>query len=249
MDYDKTDIAASYNAGRDISVEDKIRTLAFFAQHVPKEEIQRIVDLGCGTGRFSHVLGNLFEADVVGVDPSGKMLAQARKSEGSVQFIEGSAEAIPVDDGSADMVFMSMVLHHVGDRAQMARECARVLCKGGRLCIRNTVLDEISSYPYLDIFPSIRSIIASQLMLRDDLDAICRAAGLHQTAHLSTWDEIAPNWAAYAKKLEHRADSFVARLPDDEFEEGLAAVRRRADSGDGNARVGLNVDQFVFCKK
>jgi len=39
---------------------------------------KRILDLGCGTGRFSAALRARFEAEVIGIDPSKKMLEQAR---------------------------------------------------------------------------------------------------------------------------------------------------------------------------
>ena len=45
----------------------------------PKDGVSRIVDLGCGTGRYSEPLSVHFQADVIGIDPSEKMLEEARK--------------------------------------------------------------------------------------------------------------------------------------------------------------------------
>jgi ubiquinone/menaquinone biosynthesis C-methylase UbiE len=47
--------------------------------HVGGIAISLVVDLGCGTGRFSELLAAQFVARVIGIDPSQKMLEQARQ--------------------------------------------------------------------------------------------------------------------------------------------------------------------------
>jgi trans-aconitate methyltransferase len=42
----------------------------------PALSIRRVLDLGCGTGRFTEILGDSDHATVVGIDPSLQMLAQ-----------------------------------------------------------------------------------------------------------------------------------------------------------------------------
>ncbi len=79
MDYDTTNIAAVYDSGRRYSPEILQHWLDLFSTHVPKDRVSRIIDLGCGTGRYSEPLAVHFEAEVVGVDPSEKMLAEARR--------------------------------------------------------------------------------------------------------------------------------------------------------------------------
>ena len=86
--------------------------------HVDGGSISTILDLGCGTGRFSEGLANRFGARVVGIDPSEKMLDQARRKRqrNSIHYERGTAEAIPLADGTVDMIFMSMSFHHFRDR-------------------------------------------------------------------------------------------------------------------------------------
>jgi len=96
----------------------------------------RVVDVGCGGGRFTFELAKR-GATVVGVDPDP---IQARKNRAAapvpgVEFLECGGEALPFDDASQDAVFYFNSLHHV-PRDRMARalgEAARVLRPQGVL--------------------------------------------------------------------------------------------------------------------
>ena len=81
---------------------------------VEADAITKIADLGCGTGRFSNSLAEQFQADVIGIDPSTKMLREALNRPGSerVFYVGGTAEALPLPDESVDLIFISMVFHH-----------------------------------------------------------------------------------------------------------------------------------------
>src|SRR5688572_4487507 len=106
--------------------------------HVDAQSVERILDLGCGTGRFSEALAGSFGADVLGVDPSTKMLERARNKcrDARVRYLRGQAEAIPLQSGSVDVVFISMSFHHFSNRALAARECRRVLRASGSVFVR-----------------------------------------------------------------------------------------------------------------
>lgn len=105
--------------------------------------ISLVIDLGCGTGCFSELLAAHFGVQVIGIDPSQKMVDQARQrpATGNVVYRQGSGEALPLPDNSADLVFMSMIYHHLTDPTAVARECHRVLREGGYACIRNATCE------------------------------------------------------------------------------------------------------------
>lgn len=97
-------------------------------------EGDRIVDVGCGPGtaaRFAAARG----ARVTGVDPASVMLRLARRltrGTSNVEFVEGSAESLPLPDGSADAVWTIASVHHWRDVDAGLAEVRRVLDPGGR---------------------------------------------------------------------------------------------------------------------
>src|SRR5262245_25966385 len=102
MDYDATTIAATYDAARGLRPEALVQWLDLVAAHAPPAP-RMILDVGCGTGRFTHPLAERFPALVMGIDPSATMLDAARRkgSSGRTEFRQAPAERLPVDDGSA----------------------------------------------------------------------------------------------------------------------------------------------------
>ena len=250
MEYDKSNVPNTYDAGREISESKKHNQLDYFIKNIQKTDVANVIDLGCGTGRYSLALADTFDAPVVGVDPSRKMLDQARSkfNDSRISFVDACGESIPLSDGSADLVFMSMVLHHLTSVKSTAQECGRVLRGQGKVCIRNTVAEEISSYPYLGYFPNIRSIIQHQLISKEYLIECFQAAGFELIAHQSVWSEISTDWRSFADKIALRADSFVAQLDESEFVSGLSMLQIKAEGSGSDEKVGLNVDSFVFQK-
>ena len=249
MDYDHTAMPANYDAGRSISTATGRERLAFFTQEIDRKTVERVVDLGCGTGRFLSLLGEAFEAEVVGVEPSFKMLERAaEKSLTPGRLVSASAEALPLADESADIIFLSMVFHHIRNLDAFAAECGRVLRRGGAVCIRNTTSDEIESYPYLTYFEGLRDIIAGQLNSRAEIDALFVAAGFGPGERQTHWQELAPDWQSYGEKMALRADSFLTRLPDEAFATGLRALQEHKDPATATQAVGLNVDSLIYRK-
>jgi len=87
----------------------------------------RVLDLAAGTGRLTRELASRF-ADVVAVEPEKRM----RDVHGSA--LEGSAEAIPLEDQSVDAVFVGEAFHWFDPAAAIA-EIARVLRPRGGLAM------------------------------------------------------------------------------------------------------------------
>jgi ubiquinone/menaquinone biosynthesis C-methylase UbiE len=104
----------------------------------------RVLDLGCGDGAFAGVLADAAGArdgatapgSVVGVDVAEAALRQARARHPGLTFARAPLDgALPLDDGSFDVVWASEVIEHVADTARWLSEVRRVLVPRGRLLL------------------------------------------------------------------------------------------------------------------
>jgi len=96
---------------------------------------RRWVDVGCGTGALSAaILDRCSPSSLTGVEPSEGFLKTARENLGGrASLQQGSATAIPLADGSADVVVSGLVLNFVPDTEAALREMARVTAKSGTI--------------------------------------------------------------------------------------------------------------------
>ena len=113
------------------------RTMLGFADLQPG---QSVLDVGCGTGALAiaakEVVGPA--GSVAGVDASPEMIERARmkatKAGLTIDFRQGSADALPFADATLDVVLSTVMLHHLprAVRASAVSEMRRVLKPGGR---------------------------------------------------------------------------------------------------------------------
>jgi arsenite methyltransferase len=101
---------------------------------------ERVVDVGSGAGFDSFIAATTVgpTGQVVGVDMTAEMLAKSRRTASSlgldnVEFCEGLAEDLPVDDGWADVVISNGVINLCADKRAVLSEIFRVLRPGGWL--------------------------------------------------------------------------------------------------------------------
>jgi ubiquinone/menaquinone biosynthesis C-methylase UbiE len=95
------------------------------------QRIETALDLGAGTGKFTELLLGRAER-VIAIDPSDPMLAVLRAKLPTVTALLGTAEQMPVDDNSCDLVVVAQAFHWF-DRGPACAEIARVLRQGGAL--------------------------------------------------------------------------------------------------------------------
>jgi SAM-dependent methyltransferase len=94
---------------------------------------ERVLDLGCGAGRFVAALRDA-GAEPVGVELAEAALERARRNAPGtdLRLVEPDG-SLPLDHRSVDLVWCSEVLEHVADTDHLLLEVLRVLRPGGRL--------------------------------------------------------------------------------------------------------------------
>jgi SAM-dependent methyltransferase len=98
----------------------------------------RVVDVGCGPGTAVRVAARRCES-ATGVDPDptmlkyGRWLTRTHRHRTNVDLVQGKAEALPLPDDSATVVWALTSVHHWSDRPAGLAEVGRVLAPGGRV--------------------------------------------------------------------------------------------------------------------
>jgi ubiquinone/menaquinone biosynthesis C-methylase UbiE len=108
----------------------RLETLRRFAAARPND---RILEVGVGGG---HVLAKFPDHKRTGIDLSPTMLGRARRRLGKdVELLQGSADLLPFEDKTFDVVLCTEVLEHVVDPARVVRELMRVAKPGARVVV------------------------------------------------------------------------------------------------------------------
>lgn len=96
---------------------------------------RNVLDMGCGSGRYTLALAALGAAHATGIDVQGRSFEAARawavEHGVKAEFREGNVLVLPFPDASFDFVFCNGVIHHSASIEQGLREIARVLKPGG----------------------------------------------------------------------------------------------------------------------
>lgn len=112
------------------------RNLAAYRRRAVSGAEGRVLEIGIGSG-LNLPLYSPHVREIIGIDPSPRLIAMAaRQTEGltlPVRFVEGSAEAIPLDDASIDTVVTTWTLCSIPQAVQALGEMRRVMAPGGQL--------------------------------------------------------------------------------------------------------------------
>jgi ubiquinone/menaquinone biosynthesis C-methylase UbiE len=253
MDYDTSAIATTYDRAREHPPEVLLQWMSLISRSIGARPAKKIVDLGCGTGRFSYALATHFQGDVVGIDPSLQMLAHARAKAadglvGGVRFELMPADQIPLPRGSVDLIFMSQVFHHLNSPKAVASCCHDVLADSGAVFVRNATVENIPSIRYVDFFPGSGPLLQEILPSREHVQVAFQSSGFRLLSQGSLDQELATDHAVYAEKLSLRADSILASLSRRDFEQGMTNLRQYAKMTGRSERVCETIDFFLFAK-
>jgi SAM-dependent methyltransferase len=196
------------------------------------------LEVGSGTGRLVIHLAELTGAEVLGAEPDEGMITQARAkpppTRGNVRWVRAPAGALPLESGSLQLAYQSLVVHHLPDRAGAWREAHRLLRPGGLLCCWTFGSDHFRTFHLSPYFPSLVLIDRERFptvrrLLREMRDAGFSPAGSERWSEVKTVDA-----GRYLKMVEGKAISTFSLLPADEYERGLR--RLRAELGGDRAR-------------
>ena len=147
---------------------------------------QRLIDIGCGTGRFLDSVKQIWpRLPVVGIDMSEAYVKYAKghlKRWSQIKLSVGKAEALPIPDQSQDALTSIFVFHELPPKVRriVFRECARVLKPGGRFVLVDSLQhgDQPDYDGLLDVFPQSYYEPYYRSYLNEDFGAMAESCGL-----------------------------------------------------------------------
>lgn len=151
---------------------------------------ERVLDLACGTGVVARMAAQRLrrEGRVTGLDLNPGMIAVARSlpaPDGApIQWLEGSALALPLHARSVDVVLCQQGLQFFPDKPLALREMRRVLDRGGRLALSvwnsaglyNTAVGE-ALVRFAGEDTASRFLASRNVPAREELERLVFAAG------------------------------------------------------------------------
>jgi len=157
---------------------------------------ETVLDIGSGGGIDSFLAARKVGANgkVIGVDMTPAMLERARRSAhkagiANVEFRQGQAEALPVEDGSVDVILSNCVINLTEDKGQVFGEAYRALRPGGRLEVSDIVTDREMSPEVRHDAGEWAGCVSGALPEQEYLDLIAQAGFKDVTVQRSATSE------------------------------------------------------------
>lgn len=144
---------------------------------------ETVLDLGCGAGFDCFLAARAVgpSGRVIGVDMTMAMVVKARENAAKagvrqVEFRLGEIESLPVDSHSVDVILSNCVINLSPDKPRAFRDAFRVLRRGGRLAIADTVRTADLPAGILADLAAHCGCVAGAASV-EELEAMLRAAG------------------------------------------------------------------------
>jgi SAM-dependent methyltransferase len=194
---------------------------------------RRVVDIGCGTGRFAVYARHRLGARVWGVDPSAEMLRRARSRADArgIGWKQGVAERLPFRDGWFDAAHMHLVVHTLADRDRALEEIARVLGRDGRLAVATFACEHFDRFFLNPYFPSLAGIDLARFPDPAALAADLAAAGFTGARIERISQPVRADPDDVLERVRGRYISTLHLLDPDEYAAGLGQLEAEVRAG------------------
>ena len=105
--------------------------------HIPVQNPRRIIDIGCGPGNSTASLRKTYkEAEIIGIDNSPGMIAEARKADDSITWILRDANETMDDLGKFDILFSNSTLHWLPRHEALLPRLFNMVAEGGAAALQ-----------------------------------------------------------------------------------------------------------------
>ena len=225
------EIGTGYNSTRQA---DPYLTGRLFSLLQPQSD-KLYLDIGCGTGNYTCVLADK-GLNFIGVEPSEKMLSEAKSKNQKIKWLNGTAEQIPTADKTFDGIIATLTIHHWTDIKKAFIELERVLAGNGRIILFTSTPEQMKGYWLNHYFPKM---LYASIVQMPSLDTIKKAADeaklkITGTEKYFIKDDLKDCFLYVGKnkpeyyfeeQIRHGISSFSSLANIDEVKQGLTKLR------------------------
>ena len=225
---DYGEIANTFDLSRPMSEERLEIWTSLVSEIINSEQKIELLDLGCGTGRFSIPIANRLGYSVTGADNSEEMILKARKKDVTkqVKWDIQDATSLSYPDASFDAVFMSHLLHHVDNPLEIIEECYRILKPAGTILNRYGSMDDIRGDPEHKFFPGVIELDEVRTPTRERVEDLFRIAGFKNISSKVLVEQPYPSPEVRLRGAELKFTSVLTLINQSAFENGLENFRK-----------------------
>ena len=220
---DYSNIARFYDRGRLLKERHAEQWFELLTEVSGATEGAKLLDLGCGTGRFALPLTLRLGFEVTGVDSSAEMIevAHAKDKNQLVEWVVEDAAKLSLPDDSFDIVFISFLFHHVDSPLDVMKQCARVLKPNGTIFIRHCTMDQIRDDVEHTFFPETIEIDEARMLTLEQMEGWLEESGfsdiksqeINQQTHLDAYERLSG--------VKVKCNSVLTMISEEAFENGL----------------------------
>jgi 27-O-demethylrifamycin SV methyltransferase len=193
----------------------------------------RVLDVGCGTGRQACELVSDLDAEVLGITTSARGVAAATELAAALgaelaRFEQRDGMDNGLEDSSFDVVWALESSHLMRDRPALLGECARVLAPGGRLVLCDIIRKR--EIPFAEVRDRMKEFAKLRVVFGDahmepleDYTATLEELGMDVTDSSDITEPTLPTFAAWRARVEEHESALRDLIgPDgvDDFIEG-----------------------------
>lgn len=234
-EYDK--IGTGYNSTRQADPYLTERIVALLA---PKKD-GLYLDLGCGTGNYTRSLAAR-GLHFIGIDPSVKMLTEARKQNQNIKWLKGAAEQIPFPIQIFDGIVSTLTIHHWTNIKTAFFEIRRVLSDHGRFVVFTSTPNQMEGYWLNHYFPKMLRSSIYKMPSLDSIRGAAKEAGLElrNVEEYSVKNDLQDHFLYVGKhdpeyyfdeQIRRGISSFSTLSSTEEVEQGLSMLKSDIENG------------------
>jgi ubiquinone/menaquinone biosynthesis C-methylase UbiE len=251
INYACDSIARVFDLRGDVSSE-RVERLVRLITSLVVDRPAKLLDIGCGTGRFAIPLAeSLEDFTVVGADRSVPMLEEARQKPNAdrVLWVKQDINSLSFADSSFDVVFVSDLLHHLECPVDALAECHRILRPGGWLVSKYGALENIICDPEHTFFEGTTEIDTARTPTTEQMENWLHTAGFSSIKSQTEREQTRQSADHRIEAARAKSISVLHLISDSQFEDGLRNLNAYAAKNPGDPWLLVDPTTFTWAQK